>query len=395
MTADAELIRLTRVAFGHLVEPGSRDLGQLTRRYGPVEAMTRLRKGAATGALVAAAAPRLAAGDPYELAERALERADRLGARIVTPEDDEYPARLEQLVLISADVKDRLRRDTYPPHCIWVRGGWELAEVCERSVAIVGARACTPYGEHVAQDLAYGVAERGWTVVSGGAFGIDSAAHRGALAAQGRTVAVLACGVDRAYPLGHDRLFDRIAETGLVISEWPPGADPHRVRFLVRNRLIAAATRGTVMVEAHARSGAKFTLGRAELLNRLIMAVPGPVTSAASVGCHQALREQATLVTNAAQVIENVGQIGVDLAPPEPVPSAGRDRLTPLQARILDGVRPRKVLTAEEIATSVGVSDREARSVLPELVLTGFVVSVGSGYRLGRRYPPGAPPLSF
>jgi DNA processing protein len=392
VSIDPVRVRLARVAFGHLVEPGRRDLGELIRRHGPVEALRRIRDGAANEGLVAAAAPRLAAGDPYELAERALERAERLGARIVTPEDAEYPDRVEQLVLISVDGPDRLRRDTYPPTCIWVRGAWELAEACERSVAVVGARACTAYGEHVARDLAYGVAERGWTVISGGAFGIDAAAHRGALAADGRTVAVLACGIDRPYPPGHEGLFDRIAETGLVMSEWPPGADPHRHRFLVRNRFIAAATLGTVMVEAHARSGAAFTLERAGLLNRVVMAVPGPVTSAASIGCHRALRESnAILVAGAAHVIDAVGPIGLALAPPEWVPANDQDRLTSLQARVLDGVRPRKILTAEEIAAAVGVSDRDARAALPELVLAGFVVVVGAGYRLGGKRDRPAP----
>jgi DNA processing protein len=372
------------VAFGHLAEPGSRDLGELTRRHGPVEALRRLRRGMATKKLVEATAARLSTADPYELAERALERAERLGVRIVTPEDDEYPATLEDLVYISQDVPDPIRRDTYPPHCIWVRGGWPLAQACERSVAVVGARASTSYGEHVGQELGYGLAERGWTVVSGGAFGIDAAAHRGALAASGCTIAVLACGIDRPYPLSHSGLLDRIGESGLLISEWPPGADPHRFRFLIRNRVIAAATVGTVMVEAHARSGARFTLNRARDLNRMYLAVPGPVTSAASVGCHEALRDGATLVATPAQVIEAVGRIGLDLAPPIHAPARSHDVLSTIQARVLDGVRPRKIQTAEQIAAAVGLAGRDARRSLPELCLAGFVVPDGSGYRLAR-----------
>ena len=167
----------------------------------------------------------------------------------------------------------------------------------------------TAYGEHVAAQLGYGLAERGWTVVSGGAFGIDAAAHRGALAAGGCTVAVLACGIDRPYPVSHTALFERIGEHGLLLSEWPPGADPHRRRFLIRNRVIAALTRGTVLVEAGVRSGARFTLGRARALNRLAMAVPGPVTSAMSVGSHEELRTGGTiLVADADHVIDAVGQ---------------------------------------------------------------------------------------
>jgi DNA processing protein len=277
-----------------------------------------------------------------------------------------------------------MRRDTYPPHCVWVRGAWELADACERSVAVVGARACTAYGDHVAVDLGYGLAERGWTVVSGGAFGIDHGAHRGALAAGGRTVAVLACGIDRPYPQSHVGLFDRIAETGLLISEWPPGSDPHSFRFLVRNRLIAAITQGTVMVEAHARSGSRHTLNRARALNRMALAVPGPVTAAASVGCHEAIREGATLVASVAQVIDAVGRIGDDLAPPSRAEPAPRDALDPTQARVLDGVRPRKILTAEQIAAAVGVGERDARRCLPALVLAGFVTETAVGYRLAR-----------
>ncbi len=381
----AARVRLARVAFGHLVEPGNRDLGELIRRYGVMEALHRLQSGQARAALVRAVAARLAQGDPFERARAALERAERLGARIVTPEDDEYPAQLGQLVELSEDVADPIRRDTFPPHCIWVRGPHRLADVCRRSVSVVGARASTGYGDHVAQELGFGLATAGWTVVSGGAFGIDAAAHRGALVAGGCTVAVLACGVDRPYPASHAGLFDRIAEVGLLISEWPPGADPHRHRFLVRNRVIAAISQGTVVVEAQSRSGARFTLGRARRLNRIVLAVPGPVTSAVSVGCHEELRADATLVTNAAQVIEAVGRIGLDLAPVAVVPAGPLDQLTAVQAQVLDGVRPRKLRTAEEIAVAVGVGDRDARRALPVLVAAGLVVAIDATYRLARR----------
>ena len=199
------------------------------------------------------------------------------------PEDDEWPALpLHALtVAVAEEPHDhRLQSDRtlapVPPVGLWVRGPARLDELADRSVAIVGSRASTAYGEHVAGELGHQLGERGWTVVSGGAFGIDAAAHRGALAAEAPTMAVLACGVDRPYPAAHGALFDRIAETGLLVSEWPPGCAPLRHRFLVRNRLIAALTRGTVVVEAAARSGAQATARRARMLGRAAPGRPGP-----------------------------------------------------------------------------------------------------------------------
>jgi DNA processing protein len=386
VTTDADAVRLARIALAHLVEPGSRDLGDLVLRVGPVEGLRRLREGEVTDRLRNAASARLAVVDPELVARRALERADRLGVRIATPEDNEWPNQLGDLVRLSRDVADPIQRDTYPPQCLWLRGPWPLVQACERSVAVVGARASTSYGDHVAAEMAFGLTDRGWTVVSGGAFGIDAAAHRGALAGAGCTVAVLACGIDRPYPVSHSSLFDRIGEQGLLLTEWPPGSDPHRRRFLIRNRVIAALTRGTVMVEANLRSGARFTLNRARDLGRLAMAVPGPITSAMSVGSHEELRvEGSVLVANVAHVIEAVGRIGEDLAPVPRAEEEPLDRLTPLQRQLLDGVRPRKILTAEQIAATVGVSARDARRTMPSLEAARFVTARDGGYRLWRK----------
>lgn len=386
---DPERVRLARIALGLLVEPGSKDLGDVIAAVGVVEALRLVVAGQVPGRICAAAAARLAGIEPYQIASAAQQRAQRLGVEVLTPEEAQWPHQLADLVRISRDSSSEpIHRETYPPQCIWVRGPWALADACERSVAVVGARASTSYGNYVAAELGFGLGEQGWTVVSGGAFGIDAAAHRGALAAGAKTIAVLACGIDRIYPLGHANLFDRIGEEGLLLSEWPPGSDPHRRRFLVRNRVIAAATRGTVVVEANRRSGARFTLGRARLLGRPALAVPGPVSSAMSAGCHDELRIEGTvLVTNAAQVIEAVGRIGDDLAPlPEPTGSP-RDALTPLQAQVLDGVRPRRARTAEEVASAAGVSARDARRMLPALADLGFVVAGESGYRLASPSP--------
>ncbi len=182
-------------------------------------------------------------------------------------------------------------------------------------MSIVGSRAATGYGAHVASEIAADLAEQGWAVVSGGAYGIDAAAHRGALAARGVTIAILACGLDQPYPAGHAALFTDVAGDGLVVSEWPPGRRPARVRFLIRNRTIAALTCGTVVVEAGERSGALNTAGHAAELGQPLMAVPGPVTSAQSAGCHRIIREwDATCVTCAADVIEMVSPLTAPVA---------------------------------------------------------------------------------
>src|SRR3954447_15859043 len=174
-----------------------------------------------------------------------------------------------------------------------------------RSVAVVGSRSATTYGAAVAGDIAATLGAAGHTVVSGAAFGIDNAAHRGALAAQGPTVAVLACGVDRAYPAAHRPLLDYIAEVGVVVSEAAPGCAPTRIRFLARNRLIAAFGQGTVVVEAAIRSGALNTASWTTELRRVLMGVPGPVTSAPSAGVHQLVRSRdALLVTSGQEVLE-------------------------------------------------------------------------------------------
>ena len=385
-------VRVARIVLAHLAEPGRRDLGLLVRSAGPTDALARVRSGAVPVSLREVTATRLSTVDPLRLATRALERAARCGARIITPEDEEWPATLDDLAAISRDGSGPIDRDTDPPQAVWLRGAPRLHEACDRGVALVGARASTAYGDHVAAELAYALAERGWSIVSGGAFGIDAAAHRGALAASGVTIAVLACGIDRAYPQAHKLLFDRVASSGLLFSEWPLGADPHRHRFLVRNRVIAALTRGTVLVEANLRSGARQTLGRARLLGRMAMVVPGPVTSALSSGAHEELRaENTTLVARVEHILDAVGRIGLDLAPVARAEPTARDELTPLQRQILDGVRPRKILSAEQIAAVVGVSPREARATLPLLERRRFVTVEGAGYRL-RRKSDDAPP---
>ncbi|MEU7866151.1 DNA-processing protein DprA [Dactylosporangium sp. NPDC049140] len=388
--------REARMALGTLVEPGSRELGLLVRSVGAPEALARAVGGFGISPGLAGAVQarlRIAGVDGSadvgaELAEQMGELAERLGARIITAADEEWPAVLDDLVRASRE-GNMLRRDTDPPMCVWLRGPLRLAETLKRSVAVVGARAVTGYGGYVASEFGYGLAECGWTVVSGGALGVDVTAHRGALAGGGATVAVMACGIDKAYPAANTAVLEQIGDEGLLLTEWPPGTQPHKTRFLTRNRVIAAATRGTVMVEAGSRSGARNTLGYARLLQRSAMVVPGPINSPMSVGCHVELRQPGTvLVTRVEEIVEEIGSVG-ELA--TPIQGAGRpeDVLDALQARILDAVRPRKATTAEQIAAVAGVSGRDARRNLPLLEELGFVLSGPDGYRLSS--PPRGP----
>jgi DNA processing protein len=322
--------------------------------------------------------------DPRRLAEATMRRAKRLGARIVVPSDAEWPRRVDELATIELDGLGRVSQDARPPLCIWVRGRWPLGETLERSVAVVGARAATSYGIQVTTGIAFGLADRGWTVVSGGAFGIDAAAHRAALAADGRTVAVLACGVDRPYPSGNSSMFEKIAETGLLISEWPPGSEPLRHRFLVRNRVIAAATAGTVVTEAAARSGATQTMSRVFALQRPAMVVPGPVTSAMSVGCHEMLRSRpdATLVTGLEHVLETVGRMGEYYAEPARGPEHRRDSLDEESALVLEAVPSAGSAAPEELAARAGLPLRTVLRRLSLLELAGLVERRDGGIAL-------------
>lgn len=298
------------------------------------------------------------------------------GGRFLCPGDPEWPGQLDDL-------------GEARPVGLWVRGRPDLRIWALRSVAVVGARACTPYGAHIASSLGTGLAERGWVVVSGAAHGVDGAAHRGALAAGGATVAVLACGVDVVYPRAHAELVGRIVEQGLVIAELPPGAHPTRGRFVTRNRVIAALTRGTVVVEAEYRSGSLVTARAAQRLGRFTMGVPGPVTSGLSAGVHELLRAEAVLVTDADEVVELVGDIG-DLAPARRGPVLPRDLLRPGCARILDALPARGALGGPDLARRAGTTPDEALARLYELHSLGFVERHGDHWQLATAATPGS-----
>ncbi|MFI7616994.1 DNA-processing protein DprA [Nonomuraea terrae] len=312
---------------------------------------------------------RLAAANP----PADLEAGESSGARLIIPDTPAWPTQLDQL-------------GSSRPLGLWVHGSADLRLACLKSVAVVGARAATPYGSHIAAEFGVGLSEAGWTVVSGGAFGVDGAAHRGALAAGSPTVVVLACGVDVCYPRGHDTLFAAVRGQGVVISECPPGVHPTRARFLIRNRLIAALSRGTVVVEAAVRSGALNTATHALSLNRHLGAVPGPVTSGMSAGCHKLLRERkAVCVTSPEEMIELVGVIGDDLAPQVRVSVLPRDRLNYVTKRVLDAIPARGGAGPASIAVAAGVGLDTTLSALGGLAAAGYIERSANGWRLCRQ----------
>jgi DNA processing protein len=367
-------LRRARAYLNRVAEPPAPALSELITDVGPVRAARLV----ATGQVLDRVGAETYARRSEDCAEADLSAIAALGGRLVVPEDAEWPAEaFSCFVTLTARADERWRA----PVALWVRGRSRLDDLAERAVAVVGARAATGYGEHVAAEFGYELADGDFVVVSGAAFGIDGAAHRGALAAEGRTVAVQACGLDRAYPAGHQGLLDRIAQHGAVISEYPPGVRPARHRFLVRNRLIAALAAGTVVVEAGLRSGARRTAVAAAALGRVVMAVPGPITSALSAGCHLLVREeQAVLVTRAAEVAEAVGRIGADLAAPLTAPCQRTDGLSPELAAVYEALPARASRHPEQLVRDSGVPLHRVRAALPLLELQGLVGCGVSGW---------------
>lgn len=355
-----------------MLEPGDEVGGRWLREYGAVEVLRRVVDGGV--ALPGVSEKRwagLRARGTRVRPERDLAEAAGVGARFVCPGEPEWPAQLDDL----GDAR---------PTGLWIRGRPSLRTWALRSVAVVGARACTEYGAHMAATLGAGLAERGWVVISGGAYGVDGAVHRGALGAGGATVAVLACGVDRPYPRGHTELIARIAGQGLVVGELPPGEHPTQSRFILRNRVIAALTRGTVVVEAAYRSGALVTARSAQRLGRHTMGVPGPATSGLSAGVHELLRGEAVLVTDAAEVAELVGDMG-ELAPDRRGPVLPRDLLEPGARQVLAAVPAREEASVADIARDASTSADDATGRLYELQSLGFVERHGDGWKLTRQ----------
>lgn len=354
-----------RVALGGLAEPGDERLGAAVLGLGAPEVLARIRDGRLGGTGERHYRARLERVDvDRDLAAAALARA-----RVVVPGDEEWPVQLDDL-------------GPARPLLLWVGGLPDLAAMTRRAVAVVGARACTAYGEHVAADLAAGLGDRGWTVVSGGAYGIDAAAHRGAMAVDGRTVAVLACGVDVAYPASHERLLANVRASGAVVTELSPGCHPTRGRFLERNRVIAALARGTVVVEAAVRSGARNTAGHAERLSRPVMAVPGPVTSATSAGCHELVRTAAAaLVTDAADVVDLVGDLLQDGSPERRGERRPYDDLDALALRVLEALPLRRWVAPDRVGVVAGLDAPTVLRSLGALASAGLATTRDGAWR--------------
>ncbi len=300
--------------------------------------------------------PRASAADP----QGELRRANALGATLITREDPDWPESLSVL-------------GDKQPFALWIKGNPALLGATQ--VAVVGARASTAYGNRMAEELSYEMTKAGLLVTSGGAYGIDAAAHRGALGLGG-TVAVLCGGLGHLYPKGNEDLLNRIGEVGLLVSEVPPGFRPARWRFIERNRIIAALSKVVIVVEAGVRSGARATANRALDLGIDVGAVPGPVTSAASAGCHQLIREGAALVSGPRDVMEMLGDTRID----EDVEVVTCD---PFEQRIWDAFPSSRVATKEQLVVQSGLSERETDAALVGLSLRGAVaLDAGTWRRL-------------
>jgi DNA processing protein len=362
---------LSRVA-----EPPCAELAALVDSVGPVEAAERVRSGQVDAELAR-----------HTTARRGIDRAAedlallaRRGGRLITVGDDEWP-----VLAFNAfgGPMARAKPHARPPMVLWALGAARLDEIAERAAAVVGTRAATAYGEHVAADLAAGLVEHDVAVISGGAYGIDGAAHRAALAGDGITVAVLAGGLDIPYPAGHSALMHRIGAYGLVVTEYPPGVRPARHRFLIRNRLVAALAGAAVVVEAGLRSGAANTAAWARALGRVVAAVPGPVTSSASTGCHALLRGGAELVTRADDIVELVGRVG-ELAAEEPRPMTRFDELSETERQVYEALPGRGAATIDEIAIACGLLPAQVLGPLAILEIAGLAERHDGRWRIVR-----------
>jgi DNA processing protein len=377
---------LALAAWSRITEPGDLAAGQLLEMFPPNQALAAIvsdskeavnslecwRQAVGSQAAEKALArwmPRLVQVDP----ERQLRALRALGGSLLGPQDAGWPQGLDNL-------------GPGRPIALWVRAGDGVAATLgsrlQPAVAIVGTRASTAYGELVTGQFVRDFVAHGWSIVSGGAFGIDAAAHRAALAEGGFTVAIMAGGVDRPYPSGNERMLLQIASEGALISEVPPGSAPRRERFLSRNRLIAAMSLATVVTESSWRSGSHRTARVAAELMRAVGAVPGPVTTASSAGCHKLIREGvATLVTGADEVRELASPMGsVALFEPE-VLAGPLDNLSSLERQVFDSMPARSAATLTALVLASGLSTAEVMAGLSQLERSGRAAHDGNSWR--------------
>lgn len=376
---ELERERLARIALTQLLEPGSIIFDTMMPGSSAAELYQRFAEhDPALGDAAEDVAARLQEIRP----DRDLEAAEKMGFRYVIPGDDEWPGQVERLAGL-----EHVQYRTGTPLGLWVRGALQLSDL-SRAVAVVGSRNATSYGADAAARFSADLAVNDYVVISGGAVGIDAAAHRGALTGPpGSTVAVLAGGVDRPYPVENARLIEAIAETGAVVSEHVPGVPVTRYRFLARNRVIAALARGTVVVEAAARSGALNTANWAYRMNTPVMAVPGSVGEMQSVGPHNLVRAgKALLVTCARDVRELVGDAGEDLADEPRGPVRRRDVLSPVEKEVLDAVPVTVSVSALAIARLAGKHPKTVSTALARLEAVGLAERNAEGWMLA----PGA-----
>jgi DNA processing protein len=388
--------RLARLALNQAVEPADPYIGRLLERHSAEQVLAAIHSG------------QLADLDPDparrdRLADRCvgfrlrlepgrieagMAAAEAVAARFLTPGDAQWPAGLDDLgeqrpIGIWAVGHHASPQHPAPVH---VRGP------AGEAVSVVGARACTGYGNHIAGALGADLASVGITVVSGAALGIDAAVHRGALAVGGPTVAVLACGIDRAYPRAHEVLLRAIAERGAVLAELPPGATPTRFRFLHRNRLIAALGVGTVVVEAARRSGSLVTARLAAELGRVVMAVPGPVTSDQSAGTHALIRDGATLVAAYEHVREACASLTAASMAAEPPPQthpeqrqARAEPADPVEELVVEALPTARAPSGADVLTlarATGMRPDAVFAALGRLAADGRAVKSGGGWIL-------------
>lgn len=414
LNSDVAVERFARAALTTAVEPGDLDAGRLVESLGAAGLVRAIVDGydgrrilelagrdaerveddvAASSAGVTATAqadhdaaerriseclerwrPRLSLSETA----RALERAARLGAQLLAPGDTFWPEGLASL-------------EEGTPLALWIRGDAAHLERLHRSIALVGARASSQYGEHVAMESGAGLADRGFAVVSGGAYGIDAAAHRATLLSGGLTVAFLAGGVDRLYPAGNSDLLRRIAAEGVLAAELPPGNAPTRWRFLMRNRLIAAAASATIVVEAGRRSGSLNTAGHAAQLGRPLGAVPGSILSPASAGCHRLIREYAaTCVTTTEEMAELADPLGIgpDPGPPDVQPAAAGRVESDAERSVVTALSRARGVSADEIAARVQLPFAIVAAVLGRLDLAGRARERAGGWVLSEGSRP-------